>query len=53
MKIIFNIYKTVATAEKAIYKNKLYFKYRRQNIDLDAVPVNNPDPDPAIRENIE
>ena len=43
----------MATAEKAIYKNKLYFKYRRQDIDLDIIFVNNPDPDPAICENTE
>ena len=43
----------MATAEEAIYKNKLYFKYRRQNIDLDIVPVNDSDPDPATRENTE
>ena len=50
---MFNIYKTITTAEETIYKNKLYFKYKRQNIDLDIIPVNNPDPDPAIRENTE
>ena len=49
---MFNIYKIIATAEKAIYKNKLYFKYRRQNIDLDTVSINNLNPDPATRENI-
>ena len=43
----------MATAKKAIYKNKLYFKYRRQNIDLDIIPVNNPDPDPAIYKDTE
>ena len=43
----------MATAEETVYKNKLYFKYRRQNIDLDAVPANNPDPDPTTRENTE
>ena len=42
----------MATAEEAIYKNKLYFKYRRQNIDFNIISINNPDPDPAIRENI-
>ena len=41
----------MATAEEAIYKDKLYFKYRRQGIDFDAVPANNPDLDPVTREN--
>ena len=48
---MFNVYKAIATAEEAVYKDKSYFKYRRQNIDLDAVPADDPDPDPAIREN--
>ena len=39
-------------AEKLIYKNKLYFKYKRQNIDLNIIFINNPDPDSATRENI-
>ena len=43
----------MATIEKIIYKNKLYFKYRRQSINLDIIFINNSDPDPAIRENIE
>ena len=42
----------MATAKKAVYKNKLYFKYRRQNINFNVIPVNNPDSDLAIRENI-
>ena len=53
IKVIFNIYKAIATAEEAVYKNKLYFKCRRQGIDLDIIPVNDPDPDPATRENTE
>ena len=41
----------MATAKKAVYKNKLYFKYMRQNIDFNIIFINNLDPDPAIREN--
>ena len=52
-KVMFDIYKAMATAEEAVYKNKLYFKCRRQGIDLDAVPADDPDPDPATRENTE
>ena len=50
---MFDIYKTIATAEETVYKNKSYFKCRRQNIDLNAVPANDLDPDPAIREDTE
>ena len=50
---MFDAYKAMATAEEAAYKNKSYFKCRRQGIDLDAVPANDPDPDPATRENTE
>ena len=41
----------MATAEKIIYKNKLYFKCRRQNIDFNIIFINNLNPDLAIREN--
>ena len=52
-KVMFDVYKAMATAEEAVYKDKSYFKCRRQGIDLDIVPANNPDPDPATRENTE
>ena len=52
-KVMFDAYKAMATAEEAVYKNKSYFKCRRQGIDLDAVPADDLDPDPATREDTE
>ena len=52
-KVMFDAYKAMATAEEAAYKDKSYFKCRRQGIDLDAVPADDPDPDPATREDTE